>query len=118
MQQQNPVLVRGAPRYRWRYHYATRTTDEHLAPEETARRLVHLVGGEFRQAHLRARDADYQVLAGTKGTTVLRQAPSRPKAALEHDRPPPLLGEHTDEILRELAGLSAADIAQIGRAHV
>ncbi len=82
----DPVVLRGALRYRWRYHYATRTTDEHLAPEETARRLVHLVGGEFRQAHLRATDADHQVLTDANGTTMLRRPPTRPKALLDHDR--------------------------------
>lgn len=82
----DPLVVRGALRYRWRYHYATRTTDEHLAPEETARRLVHLIGGAFRQAHLRATDADHQVLSGPEGTTVLRRAPTRTKATRDHDR--------------------------------
>ena len=82
----DPVVVRGALRFRWRYHYATRTTDEHLAPEETARRLVHLVGGEFRQAHFRTTEADFQVLAGPSGTTVLRRPPTRPEASLDHDR--------------------------------
>ena len=82
----DPVEVRGALRYRWRYHYATRTTDEHLAPEETARRLTHLVGGEFRQALLRSSEADHQVLAGSEGTTVLRRAPTRAQPRREHDR--------------------------------
>ena len=82
----DPVNVRGAARYRWRYHYSTRTTDEHLAPDETVRRLVHLVGGEFRQAQLRATDADFQLLAGSKGTTVLRRAPTRPELSRQHDR--------------------------------
>ena len=82
----DPVVVRGALRYRWRYHYATRTTDEHLAAEETVRRLVHLIGGEFRQAHLRATDADYQVLADVGGTTVLRRPATKPTASRAHDR--------------------------------
>jgi len=81
-----PVEVRGALRYRWRYHYATQTTDENLAPDETARRLVHLVGGEFRQAHFRATDADHQVLAGPNGITVLRRPPTRTHATRDHDR--------------------------------
>jgi hypothetical protein len=82
----DPINVRGALRYRWRYHYATRTTDEHLAPEETARRFVHLVGGEFRQAHLHGADADFQVLAGAKGATVLRRPATRAGAVRDHDR--------------------------------
>ena len=82
----DPIVVRGALRYRWRYHYATRTTDEHLAAEETARRLVHLIGGEFRQAHLRATDADYQLLADASGTKVLRRPATKPTASRAHDR--------------------------------
>jgi hypothetical protein len=82
----DPVVVRDALRYRWRYHYATRTTDEHLAAEETVRRLVHLIGGEFRQAHLRATDADYQVLADGSGTKVLRRPATKPVASRDHDR--------------------------------
>lgn len=82
----DPIVVRGALRYRWRYHYATRTTDEHLAAEETARRLIHLIGGEFRQAHVRATDGDYQVLADASGTTVLRRPATKPTASRAHDR--------------------------------
>jgi crotonobetainyl-CoA:carnitine CoA-transferase CaiB-like acyl-CoA transferase len=32
---------------------------------------------------------------------------------IEHERPPPLLGEHTDEILRGLLGKSEAEIATL-----
>jgi Methyltransferase domain len=81
-----PVAVRGALRYRWRYHYATQTTDEHLAPDDTAVRLVRFVAEEFRQAHLRAVDADYQVLAGSGRPTILRRPPSKPDAPMTHDR--------------------------------
>ena len=82
----DPVLVGSELRYRWRHHSAARTTDENLAPDETERRLVHLIGGEFRQALLRATDADHQVLADGTAATVLRRPPTRPQRALAHDR--------------------------------
>ena len=81
-----PVVVRGELRYRWRFHHARRTTDENLTPEETERRLAHLLGGEFRQGLLHARDADWQVLARGQNATILRRAPTRPETLLEHDR--------------------------------
>jgi Methyltransferase domain len=81
-----PVLLQGGLRYRWTYHHATRTIDENLAPTETERRLMHLLGGEFRQGLLQAVEADWQVLADGKGATLLRRPPTRPVARLEHDR--------------------------------
>jgi Methyltransferase domain len=82
----DPVDVRAGSRYRWRHHHATRTIDETLPADETARRLTHLLGGAFRQGLLRSAEADYQVLAGGKGVKVLRLPPSRPVASREHDR--------------------------------
>lgn len=80
-----PVFVRGEPLYQWTYHYAARTTNENLSPEETANRLTALLGPVFRQALLHARDADYQVLA-SRGEKILERPPTRPAASLEHDR--------------------------------
>jgi hypothetical protein len=82
----DPVDVRAGLRYRWRHHHATRTVDEVLPPDETERRLVHLLGGAFRQGLLRSTEADYQVLAGGKGAKILRRPPSRPVASRTHDR--------------------------------
>ena len=82
----DPVVTGRELRFRWRYHEATRTTDESLTPDETERRIVHLIGGEFRQALLRSPEADLQVLAGAAGATVLRRPATRPRANLEHDR--------------------------------
>jgi hypothetical protein len=82
----DPVAVRGSLLYRWRHHFAERTTDENLSADETASRLVHLLGGEYRQGLLRSADADWQVLAGGKGATVLRRPASRPRARVGHDR--------------------------------
>lgn len=81
-----PVLVQGALRYRWTFHHGSHAVDENLAPDETERRLAHLLGGEFRQALLHATDADWQVLAGGKEPKLLRRPPTRPQARLGHDR--------------------------------
>ncbi|MGI8974809.1 MAG: methyltransferase [Gaiella sp.] len=73
-------------RYRWRHHHQARTEDEILTPDETARRLEHLLGGAYRQGLLRSPEADFQVLSGGKGTTVLRRPPSRLEIRRSHDR--------------------------------
>lgn len=73
-------------RYRWRHHHSTKTEDEILDREETALRLTHLVGGAYRQALLRTTTADYQVLAGGRGATILERRATRPVARREHDR--------------------------------
>jgi hypothetical protein len=82
----DPFVTGGELRYRWRHHEPTRTTDESLAPAETERRLVHLIGGEFRQALLRSTDADFQVLVGKDAATVLRRKATRPQPSYAHDR--------------------------------
>src|SRR5262249_35650327 len=69
-----PVVVDGELRYRWRDFLATRSNDEHLAPDETKTRLLHLIGGEFRQAHLHAVDADHQILPRGAAATVRRRS--------------------------------------------
>jgi hypothetical protein len=81
-----PVVIGGELRFRWRSHHPGRTVDENLLAEEAERRLTHELGGEFRQGLLHSIDADWQVLAGGRGATVLRRPPTRPRASLEHDR--------------------------------
>jgi formyl-CoA transferase len=50
----------------------------------------------------------------TAGTVPLIGMPIRMSGSSpSYERPPPLLGEHTDEVLRELAGLDAAGIAEL-----
>ena len=53
----------------------------------------------------------------TAGTVPLVGMPIRMSASSpSYERPPPLLGEHTDEVLREVAGLRADEIATL-RSH-
>jgi hypothetical protein len=80
-----PVLVGGDLRYGWTAHYRTRTTTENLPPAETERRLVELLRGDFRQALLHGREADYQVLV-SRSPRILERPPTRPEASLAHDR--------------------------------
>jgi SAM-dependent methyltransferase len=80
-----PVLVGGDLRYGWTSHYATRTSTENLPPDETERRLVELLHGDFRQALLHGRRADYQVLV-SRSARILERPATRPDASLEHDR--------------------------------
>jgi SAM-dependent methyltransferase len=80
-----PVLVGGDLRYGWTAHYATRTATENLPPDETERRLVELLRGDFRQGLLHAQHADYQVLV-SRSPTILERPATRPSTSLEHDR--------------------------------
>jgi len=61
-----------------------------------------------------ARGVRIDVPHPTAGTVPLVGLPVRMSASEpDYGRPPPLLGEHTDEVLRELAGLDAAGIASL-----
>jgi hypothetical protein len=82
-----PVTVGGALRYRFTAYVGTRTTDENLASEAAAERLVQLLESEFRQGLLQSSGADWQVLTGGKRPTILERPPTRPSVALAHDRP-------------------------------
>ena len=81
-----PVTIGGALRYRFTFHQATRSTDENLAPEAAAERLVRLLESDFRQGLLQSTDADWQVLAAGTEARILRRPPSRPSVTLTHDR--------------------------------
>jgi hypothetical protein len=81
-----PVTVGGVLRYRFTAQVGTRTSDENLAPDAAAEKLVRLLESEFRQGLLQSSDADWQVLTGGKGARILQRAPTRPATERTHDR--------------------------------
>ena len=81
-----PVTIGGSLRYRFTARQATRSNDENLAPEAAIERLTLLLETEFRQGLLQSTEGDWQVLVSGKEARILRRPPSRPTAALAHDR--------------------------------
>src|SRR5262245_5228410 len=59
-----PVMVGDGLRYRFTTYSRQQATDENLAPDAAAERLLQLASDEFRQALLHASDADWQILLG------------------------------------------------------
>ena len=68
----------------------------------------------FAEPQVKARGVKIEVDHPVAGKLPMVASPMRFSATpLEHKTPPPLLGEHTEEILRDLLGKSAAEIAQL-----
>jgi crotonobetainyl-CoA:carnitine CoA-transferase CaiB-like acyl-CoA transferase len=65
----------------------------------------------FEEPQVKARGVKIELEHAAAGTLPLVASPMRFSGTpLEYRLPPPLLGEHTDEVLRELLGRSAAQI--------
>jgi glutaryl-CoA transferase len=68
----------------------------------------------FREPQAVARGLRVDIAHPLAGKVALVRSPMRfSQTPLEHNVPPPLLGQHSDEILRELLDKSDADIAQL-----
>jgi glutaryl-CoA transferase len=73
----------------------------------------------FAEPQVKARGVKVEVAHPVAGRMPMVASPMRFSATpLEHETPPPLLGEHTEEILRGLLGRSAAEIAQLRESGV
>jgi crotonobetainyl-CoA:carnitine CoA-transferase CaiB-like acyl-CoA transferase len=74
---------------------------------------INTVAEVFADAQVRHRGMRIDLPHPLAGTVPSVASPLRlTNAPLQHERAPPLLGEHTEEVLRE-AGLSDAEIAQL-----
>jgi crotonobetainyl-CoA:carnitine CoA-transferase CaiB-like acyl-CoA transferase len=68
----------------------------------------------FEEPQVIARGMRFDLPHATAGTVPLVRSPMRFSATpLEHKVPPPTLGQHTDEILRDVLGKDATEIAKL-----
>jgi crotonobetainyl-CoA:carnitine CoA-transferase CaiB-like acyl-CoA transferase len=78
---------------------------------------INNVAQVFEEPQVRARGVKIQLQHPVAGTLPMVSSPMRfSDTALEYKLPPPLLGQHTDEVLRTVLGRSESEIAEL-RAH-
>ena len=97
--------------------FAQRTTHEWVETLEGAgvpNGPINNIQQVFEEPQVIARGMKIALDHPLAGTAPLVASPMRFSATpLEFKAPPPTLGQHTDEILRGMLGMSAADIAQL-----
>jgi crotonobetainyl-CoA:carnitine CoA-transferase CaiB-like acyl-CoA transferase len=75
---------------------------------------INDVAQVFEEPQVRARGVRIELQHPVAGTLPMVASPMRfSDTALEYTLPPPLLGQHTDEVLRKLLGLSESEIAKL-----
>jgi formyl-CoA transferase len=71
----------------------------------------------FDDPHVQARGLRVEIPHPTAGKVPLVRSPMRfSETPVEYETPPPLLGQHTDEVLGSVLGKSPAEIAELKRA--
>jgi crotonobetainyl-CoA:carnitine CoA-transferase CaiB-like acyl-CoA transferase len=97
--------------------FAKRTTREWVEALEAAgvpNGPINTLAQVFAEPQAIARGLRVELPHPVAGRVSLVRSPMRFSGTpIEHERPPPVLGEHTDEILRGLLGMSVAEIARL-----
>ncbi len=98
---------------------ALRTKDTHawltaLAAAQVPCGPINDLAQAFAEPQVEHRQLRLELAHPRAGTVPLVRYPARfSRSRLEYQRAPPLLGEHTAEVLRERLGLEASEIAQL-----
>ncbi len=102
--------------------FGKKTTAEWLALLEAAgvpNGPINNIAQVFEEPQVKARGVKIELEHTAAGKLPLVASPMRFSGTpLEYCLPPPLLGEHTDEVLKELLGKSGAEIARLRAAGV
>ncbi|MDX1374680.1 MAG: CaiB/BaiF CoA-transferase family protein [Burkholderiales bacterium] len=97
--------------------FAQRTTREWVAALEAAgvpNGPINTIEQVFQEPQAVARGLRIEMQHPRAGNIALIRSPMRfSETPLEHEVPPPLLGQHTEEILRGMLGRSDAEIARL-----
>ena len=103
-------LVKQKPRAWW---------VEHLEARGIPYGVVNNFAQTFADPQVRARAMRFDMPHPTAGTVPMVRSPVNLKGSPPvYRRPPPLLGEHTEEVLADVLGKSAAEIARLKAAGV
>jgi crotonobetainyl-CoA:carnitine CoA-transferase CaiB-like acyl-CoA transferase len=93
---------------------ATRAWVEALEAAGVPNGPINTLEEVFREPQALARGLRFELAHPAGGQVSLVRSPMRFSATpVEHSVPPPLLGQHTDEVLRQLLGRSEAEIARL-----
>jgi crotonobetainyl-CoA:carnitine CoA-transferase CaiB-like acyl-CoA transferase len=102
--------------------FRRRTTRDWVAALETAgvpNGPINTIKQVFEEPQVVARGMKIELQHPTAGKVQLVASPMRFSATpLKHEMPPPTLGQHTDEILREVLKLGDAEIASLHAANI